>query len=114
MEMAKVTSKGQITIPISIRRRLDIHEGDKLLFLERPNGFMMVNPSTYQEEIDNEISAAPAPIVTERSPTANTSTTHDGSKQYAPSVGRNGSVSGSGDYDVAAMLNEIRSMGAKI
>jgi len=44
MEMAKVTSKGQITIPISIRRRLSINEGDKLLFIDRPDGVMMVNP----------------------------------------------------------------------
>ena len=34
MEMAKVTSKGQITIPVSIRRRLEIREGDKILFIE--------------------------------------------------------------------------------
>ena len=44
MEMAKVTSKGQITIPVSIRRRLNISEGDKLLFIDRPEGVMMVNP----------------------------------------------------------------------
>jgi len=44
MEMAKVTSKGQITIPVSIRRRLSINEGDKLLFINRPEGVMMVNP----------------------------------------------------------------------
>ena len=44
MEMAKVTSKGQITIPVSIRRRLKINEGDKLLFIDRPDGVMMVNP----------------------------------------------------------------------
>jgi len=44
MEMAKVTSKGQITIPVSIRRRLSINEGDKLLFIDRPEGVVMVNP----------------------------------------------------------------------
>ncbi|MCL2392637.1 MAG: AbrB/MazE/SpoVT family DNA-binding domain-containing protein [Oscillospiraceae bacterium] len=44
MEMAKVTSKGQITIPISIRKRLNINEGDKLLFINRPDGVVMVNP----------------------------------------------------------------------
>ena len=46
MEMAKVTSKGQITIPVSIRRRLDIKEGDKLLFIDSPDGVVMVNPDT--------------------------------------------------------------------
>jgi AbrB family looped-hinge helix DNA binding protein len=44
MEMAKVTSKGQITIPVSIRRRLNINEGDKLLFIDSLDGVMMVNP----------------------------------------------------------------------
>jgi len=44
MEMAKVTSKGQITIPVSIRRRLKINEGDNLLFIDRPEGVVMVNP----------------------------------------------------------------------
>ena len=48
MEMAKVTSKGQITIPVSIRRRLEINEGDKLLFLDTPEGVMMVNSEMLQ------------------------------------------------------------------
>ena len=48
MEVAKITSKGQITIPISIRRKLDIHEGDKVLFIYKPDGVLMVNPTTFQ------------------------------------------------------------------
>lgn len=44
MEMAKVTSKGQITIPVSIRKRLNINEGDKVLFIDTADGVMMVNP----------------------------------------------------------------------
>ena len=63
MEMAKVTSKGQITIPVSIRRRLQINEGDKLLFIDRPEGVMMVNPDSLQdglvEELKKTESAAP-------------------------------------------------------
>jgi len=49
MEVAKVTSKGQITIPISIRRSLEINEGDKVLFIYKPDGVMMVNPNTFQD-----------------------------------------------------------------
>ena len=48
MEVAKVTSKGQITIPISIRRKLEINEGDKVLFIYKPEGIMMVNPNLMQ------------------------------------------------------------------
>ena len=31
MELAKITSKGQITLPISIRRALKLKDGDKWL-----------------------------------------------------------------------------------
>ena len=45
MELAKVTSNGQITIPSSIRRRLKIKDGDKVLFLESNDGVLMFNSS---------------------------------------------------------------------
>ena len=45
MELAKVTTKGQITIPIAIRKRLGIKDGDKLLFVERPEGIVVMNPT---------------------------------------------------------------------
>ncbi len=45
MEVAKVTSKGQITIPIDIRRRLGVKEGDKILFVEEQGKIVMMNSS---------------------------------------------------------------------
>jgi AbrB family looped-hinge helix DNA binding protein len=45
MELAKVTTKGQITIPVAIRKKLSIKDGDKLLFVEKPDGVIMVNPT---------------------------------------------------------------------
>lgn len=45
MEVAKVTSKGQITIPIDIRRRLGVKEGDKILFIEEQGRIVMMNSS---------------------------------------------------------------------
>ena len=34
MELAKLTTKGQITIPAEIRKRLNVQAGDKVVFLE--------------------------------------------------------------------------------
>ncbi len=45
MEVAKVTSKGQITIPIDIRRKLGVKEGDKILFIEEQGKIVMMNSS---------------------------------------------------------------------
>ena len=71
MEVAKVTSKGQITIPISIRRKLEINEGDKVLFIYKPEGVLMVNPTTYQAGADNntaEAAEAEAAAMTVKTP----------------------------------------------
>lgn len=46
MELAKITSKGQITLPIAIRRVLKLNDGDKVAFLEKNGQFVLVNPTT--------------------------------------------------------------------
>lgn len=46
MELAKVTSKGQVTIPAAIRKLLGIQEGDKLLFIEEGEKVVLMNAST--------------------------------------------------------------------
>lgn len=43
MELAKVTSKGQITIPIEIRRKLGVKTGDKILFVEENGRIVLIN-----------------------------------------------------------------------
>lgn len=45
MELAKISSKGQITIPIAIRKKLNLKEGDKVLFLEENNKVIVKNAS---------------------------------------------------------------------
>lgn len=45
MELAKITSKGQITIPVSVRRKLGVRDGDKVMFLDEGQGVVMVNAS---------------------------------------------------------------------
>lgn len=44
MELAKITSKGQITLPISIRRKLRLKDGEKVAFIEKDGGYLLVNP----------------------------------------------------------------------
>lgn len=43
MELAKLTSKGQITIPIEIRRKLGVKAGDKVLFIEDGDKVVIIN-----------------------------------------------------------------------
>jgi len=45
MEIAKITSKGQVTIPINIRRKLGVKEGDKILFVEEAGKVYILNAS---------------------------------------------------------------------
>lgn len=43
MEVAKVTSKGQITIPIEIRKKLNLKTGDKVIFIEDRDKIIFAN-----------------------------------------------------------------------
>ena len=43
MEVAKITSRGQITIPIDIRKKLGVREGDKVIFMEDSGKIFVVN-----------------------------------------------------------------------
>ena len=45
MELAKVTSKGQITIPLMIRNLLQLKTGDKVLFEESKGKVYITNAS---------------------------------------------------------------------
>lgn len=45
MELAKVTAKGQITLPVGIRKKLGVKQGDKVLFLEEGNRIVLINSS---------------------------------------------------------------------
>ena len=45
MELAKVTSKGQITIPLMIRNKLRLKTGDKVFFEERRGKVYITNAS---------------------------------------------------------------------
>ena len=43
MNLAKISSNGQITVPVEIRRLLKLREGDKVLFIQRENGEVVID-----------------------------------------------------------------------
>ncbi len=43
MNLAKISANGQITVPVEIRRKLMLKEGDKVLFIERENGEIVID-----------------------------------------------------------------------
>jgi len=45
MDVARVSIKGQVTIPIGIRRRLGIREGDKVVFMDQGENVVLLNSS---------------------------------------------------------------------
>jgi len=45
MEITKITSKGQVTIPVDIRRKLGVKMGDKILFVEEAGRVYILNAS---------------------------------------------------------------------
>ena len=55
IELAKITSKGQITLPVAIREMLNLKTGDKVAFIEDNGKCVIVNPVSLA--IDNARSA---------------------------------------------------------
>ena len=114
--MAKVTSKGQITIPVSIRRRLQINEGDKLLFIDRPDGVMMVNPDLLGsgQEIDGAQEHAPKSDIPKVA-AAETKPTPRPTRVPRPvddsAIKKPAKV---GDLNLDSLLDEIRSIGLNV
>ena len=48
VDMAKVTSKGQVTIPKAIRNVLNLKEGDRVFFNATPDGRVSMRNATMQ------------------------------------------------------------------
>ena len=45
MNLAKVSANGQVTVPVEIRRKLQLKEGDKVLFIEQDGEIIIRNAS---------------------------------------------------------------------
>jgi AbrB family looped-hinge helix DNA binding protein len=43
VNISRISTKGQVTIPMEIRRLLGLKEGDKVVFLEKDGNVMLVN-----------------------------------------------------------------------
>lgn len=48
MDVAKVTSKGQVTIPSDVRKSLGIRKGDKVLFIKMDDGSIVLKGSNLE------------------------------------------------------------------
>ena len=42
-DMARISVKGQVTIPVTIRRMLGLKEGDKVVFAEKNGSIVLLN-----------------------------------------------------------------------
>lgn len=43
MDVAKISLKGQVTIPVEIRRKLGLKEGDKVVFVQQNDNVIIFN-----------------------------------------------------------------------
>jgi len=43
MDVARISIKGQVTIPIEIRKKLGLKEGDKVVFMEQGGNIVIMN-----------------------------------------------------------------------
>jgi AbrB family looped-hinge helix DNA binding protein len=43
MYLAKVSANGQVTVPVEILKKLNLKEGDKILFFEGKDGEVVIN-----------------------------------------------------------------------
>lgn len=48
MNLAKISANGQITVPIEIRRLLDLKSGDKILFFQKKTGEIVISNASSQ------------------------------------------------------------------
>jgi AbrB family looped-hinge helix DNA binding protein len=63
LDIAKISVKGQVTIPVEIRKKLKLKEGDKVVFMERSGEIVLVNSNRlafedFQSEMEGEAEKA--------------------------------------------------------
>lgn len=58
LELSKISSKGQITIPIEIRKSLGISSGDRIIF-ERKDGNIVIKKAEEKSLVSVLVDASP-------------------------------------------------------
>ena len=43
LDMARISTKGQVTIPLAVRKALGLKEGDKVVFAEKEGNIILLN-----------------------------------------------------------------------
>ncbi len=62
MASATLTSKGQITLPKSVRDRLGVETGDRLEFIESEHGFLVVAATRDIRSLKGIVKPASKPV----------------------------------------------------
>ncbi|MDR1028292.1 MAG: AbrB/MazE/SpoVT family DNA-binding domain-containing protein [Clostridiales Family XIII bacterium] len=63
LDVARISIKGQVTIPVEIRKRLGLKEGDKVVFTEKNGNIVLLNSNRlafeeFQREMTGEAERA--------------------------------------------------------
>ena len=62
MASATLTSKGQVTLPKSVRERLGVETGDRLEFIESEQGFLVVAATRDIRSLKGIVSTPKKPV----------------------------------------------------
>ena len=57
MILATVSSQGQVTIPVIIRKALDIKEGDRVVYEQNQDGSVLMKKAESVKELSDRISS---------------------------------------------------------
>ena len=56
LDVARISIKGQVTIPVEIRKRLKLKDGDKVVFIEKSGEIVLMNSNRFAfEEFQREM-----------------------------------------------------------
>jgi AbrB family looped-hinge helix DNA binding protein len=56
LDVAKLSVKGQVTIPLEIRKKLKLKDGDKVVFIEKSGEIVLMNSNRFAfEEFQREM-----------------------------------------------------------